>query len=610
MRAMRRYLLAALPLVAIAACKGGGAHTVDATPPIDAPPPPPAFRNPRPDLTDDQVAAMSLQMLGGPVAGADRNCNQCHGLTNQHLKQWLQLATQATATCLTNFQVTDATAAQAMVGCLRTDAADPMSPFAPTKLGFYATAADLAWFDYLFHLASPTTADATLADFLARVQMPRGTHAKLTQDQFDVLAEWIARGLPLVDHYVPDTTSGTCTASITQDVVDHVNQLATTGWQAVNAGNGLNMFGCAGASSTRGCLTSYPDAASTTYGAHWEDDFSGGKLRVLRANDYSSSYWTRSSADGRFVAHGGASSAGGNSTIIDLQTNHLIATAGFYDPGFFPDNTGFAFQDNQPHVCDQRLLSGSPQPNTITFNEPQCAIASQIGLYQHLGRALNNGDYWTVDSEFVSDNGGHTVTLSDFDAAFDNTASINLTPLVFDGTTYQQKPAIAKSAPKEGDTVLSPSATWLISRVAGAGGAQNGYTLRKLIASPSGTSYTVTIPVVGRYCVTGEKVAFSYDEHWMVFHHYVTDADAIDLGYIGPTDPGFQMYRTKGASNLYLVNMLTGDKTRITRTAPGQYALYPHFRSDGWIYFLVRIGNTHTEYVAASDAELVVSGQP
>jgi hypothetical protein len=36
----------------------------------------------------------------------------------------------------------------------------------------------------------------------------------------------------------------------------------------------------------------------------------------------------------------------------------------------------------------------------------------------------------------------------------------------------------------------------------------------------------------------------------------------------------------------------------------GQYALYPHFRSDGWIYFLVRDHDTTKEYVLASDAAL------
>jgi hypothetical protein len=37
---------------------------------------------------------------------------------------------------------------------------------------------------------------------------------------------------------------------------------------------------------------------------------------------------------------------------------------------------------------------------------------------------------------------------------------------------------------------------------------------------------------------------------------------------------------------------------------PGQYALYPHFRNDGWIYFLVRDTNTDVEHIVASDFAL------
>jgi hypothetical protein len=38
---------------------------------------------------------------------------------------------------------------------------------------------------------------------------------------------------------------------------------------------------------------------------------------------------------------------------------------------------------------------------------------------------------------------------------------------------------------------------------------------------------------------------------------------------------------------------------------PGQYALYPHFRSDGWIYAQVRDTNAGHEYTVASDAALI-----
>ncbi|MFT6821804.1 MAG: hypothetical protein ACJATT_005635 [Myxococcota bacterium] len=43
----------------------------------------------------------------------------------------------------------------------------------------------------------------------------------------------------------------------------------------------------------------------------------------------------------------------------------------------------------------------------------------------------------------------------------------------------------------------------------------------------------------------------------------------------------------------------------MTDVSPGEYALFPHFRSDGWIYFVVR-NRTNTEWVAASNAALIL----
>jgi hypothetical protein len=41
-------------------------------------------------------------------------------------------------------------------------------------------------------------------------------------------------------------------------------------------------------------------------------------------------------------------------------------------------------------------------------------------------------------------------------------------------------------------------------------------------------------------------------------------------------------------------------------------ALYPHFRADGWLYFLVRDGRgaQKREYVLASDAALKLAAAP
>jgi len=63
---------------------------------------------------------------------------------------------------------------------------------------------------------------------------------------------------------------------------------------------------------------------------------------------------------------------------------------------------------------------------------------------------------------------------------------------------------------------------------------------------------------LGRVCLSGGKATFSYDERWLVFHHYVLPSDAVDLGFTGPDDPGFAEYLSQGSSNLVLVDLRTG----------------------------------------------------
>ena len=177
--------------------------------------------------------------------------------------------------------------------------------------------------------------------------------------------------------------------------------------------------------------------------------------------------------------------------------------------------------------------------------------------------------------------------------------------MVHEGNQFVPHVATSVAVPLEGDTVISPSAKLLVSRANGSGGQQSGYILRKLVATPNGGSYSVDVPEIARYCERGGKPAISYDERWMVYHHYVEANDWASLGYASASDPGFVALRNSGAANLFLLDLPTGTVRRITTMNPGQYALYPHFRSDGWIYFLVRDRNRGVENIVASDAALV-----
>lgn len=573
----------------------------------EQPMPAPPLRNPV-DMSDGELAYESLILMGYETLGATTTtCTDCHALSQGLLNNWLELTDTAVGTCFADTSVPMKADKQAALECMQQKPGVPNSPYLTPKIGIYAAAAHLDWFTFVFDQLYGAQGPAEHADFMQAVAMPKESNTPWTQGEFDIVAEWFARGLPFLEQLLPEEPPVMgCTQSITPDVATHIEAMQTAGWRAVNAENGLLMFGCAGAPDALGCLSTYPQAGSLPFGTGWEH-MPGAKLRVLRTNFYNSSYWTRSSADGRFVGHGGGATS--DSTIVDLQLNSEIGVNASYDPGFFPDNSGFIFQSTPQGtgICTHDLLTSAP--SSIGFFEPECENSSQVGLYQHVGAALGGGDYWAVAGSFVSDNGGHSETLENPAAFFSNGSDIELTPMIYDGTGFSPKPVISVSTPFEGDTVMSPSSVLLIGRVAGQGFNQAGFRLRKMIATPNGNSYTVQAPEIARYCFNGGKPGFSFDERWAVIHRYVTGEDAVELGFTGPNDPAFNQYENQGAANIYLLDLLTGLTTRITHMQPGQYALFPHFRSDGWIYFIVRTVNSNNEHIVASDAALVVESQ-
>jgi hypothetical protein len=502
----------------------------------------------------------------------------------------------------------EARPASEMVACLRMDPDRADSPFTPYKLGIYSAAADLGWFRNLFQAAYPVTGSTPwqteYLKFRQRVAMPKGNHPKLTQAEFDVVAEWMARGLPNLEVVVPaDPAPDTCTPSISGDLVAHATAMQTQGWGAINAERGMRMFGCTDADPQH-CLSTLPTAESKPYGAGWAS-LPGSQLRVLRELSFNTSYWMRSSADGRFIANGATGGTGAMTS--DLQADRDIPTHAAYDPGFFPDNSGFVFQGTpiSTGFCEYDLLTSGPAE--ITFGEPQCSAAAQIGLYQHLGAGLDGGDYFLINGQFTSDNGGFSSTLEDPVAGFTSDTQVTLTPMTHTGSHYEPKSAVALSMPFEGDSILSPSTRLMVNRLGNPDLQQQlGFVVRRVDATPSGSSYAITAPEVARYCVRGGKPAVSFDERFLTYHHYVEAGDWAELGFASADDPGFVEYRTKGAANIYVLDMVTGVTRRVTHLGTGQYALFPHFRSDGWIYFLVRDSNTGKEYAMASDAKLVL----
>jgi hypothetical protein len=223
-----------------------------------------------------------------------------------------------------------------------------------------------------------------------------------------------------------------------------------------------------------------------------------------------------------------------------------------------------------------------------------------------------------VFGSYTGDNGGLEPVLRNPSAAFATETRTTLTPMINQGGSFEAGAPALVQTPLQGDPMLSPSGRLMVTRLKGQERAavvdgldivtadQSGYALHLLTTTQQGGRWNASLSDVGRVCLQGGKAVVSYDERWMVIHHYVTASDAVELGFSGPDDPDFEQYLSAGAANVYLVDLLDGSSHRITQMDAGQYALYPHFRSDGWIYFVVRTldGN---EYFVASDAALLLA---
>jgi hypothetical protein len=610
---------------------GGEGNTQDASPP--------PLRH-GVGLDDAALARQALDVLGSSAVGAEGRCRNCHSLGRPTLSRWSSLTDQLDADCLRDTSLAAGNAVDAMLSCFRTHA-EPATTFAPSHFGIYAAAAHLPWFTFLFEHASDDAGwQMRHEDFVADVGMPRAG-ALLTQEQFDIVAEWFSRGLPQLFELVPEESGEECSSGLAPSLRQHVEEMAVSGWRARNEQVPLLMFGCGEDEAGADCLGNVPLASDEPYARSWGAT-GGSQIRILYDNSATRSrFWSRTSPDGRYIASGRLERSGSGYTgqFLDLSRDRLIDADFSYDPTFFPDNSGFLVQRDGGYssaapgggptsggadrgdvavVCRESVLADDP--NQLTGDEAACiSLDSEIGLYQQLAKSLDGEDYWVVFGAYDSDNGGMNPVLHNPSAAFGNDSVTTLRPMINTGARFEPGVPTRIPMPLQGDPMLSPSGRLMVTRLKGreyttqVGGVdivsaeQSGYALHLVTTTRNGSQRSAVLSDVGRVCMQGGKAVISYDERWMVFHHYVTDDDATQLGFSGSSDPEFRAYRDYGASNLYLVDLLDGSARPITNMNAAEYALFPHFRSDGWIYFVVRtLGGE--EYFAASDAALRLEG--
>lgn len=579
-------------------------------------------------LKDDPAqrvqATEALAILGvSDMPGATDTCSRCHSLTVNTLQTWGDNATSVKQSCLSNldaetWQTPNAAAATSVLNCLQ----DSNRHFSASKLGFYAAAAHLDRAKNLFRKAySSFSFPRKYDNFLQTAGMPKDGRDQLSDEDFTKVMAWVDAGMPYLRELVHESTGSTdCTPSYTTALSDHLADMQLRGWQAKHRENGLLMFGCSSEDALE-CFSQtdshgsakFVDATSVAQGQGWNRDFPEAKFRLLERINVDTSFWMRTSPDGRFVANGGASS------IIDLQ--NLLSEGGqaryievdaSYDPSFFPDNSGFMFQGSGTGLCPISVLRDT-SINSIDWTQRGCtrssASSNSIPLYQGVGASLDGSDFLAVTGSFESDSGnGGTGT----DQAFSASSRARFQTFVNDGQRYRFLGDTSIDTPHQGDFNVSPSNSLMITRRTRDEDSSRpfpetytlGYKIYKLTRTTSGSSFSMRADEIANICMDGKKGMLSFNERFWVTYAKVNESQYAEYGYASANEPEFRAMIEHETVNVLVHDLLTHQTRRITRLRPGQMALFPHFRADGWIIFMLNDTNTQQRTIVATDAAI------
>lgn len=549
--------------------------------------------------------------------GRDGACSSCHAMNSeQTMRRWARSFYRVEQRCLGD----EALTAKEKLYCLADQPLDQELNIKASKLGFWSAGLHLSSIDKVMHEALGEEAARTLQDELRKTTaMPLRASTLLSEADFNSVREWVGQGMPYLNELLSPYQGPTqCESMITPAVGEHLKQMKNWGWKKRNEERGMLMFACG--TDQKSCFRQqrngqdiFPDVSTLPDFAFWKAD-TASEFRILTEVGQETDYWIRSSADGRFIAYGGSPSG-----VVDLQslltepgTLRNISVDAFYDPAFFPDDSAFVFQGYGTAICSTSLLK-NPMTTAIDFSEDACTAGEDVGipLYQAVGASLDGADYLAATGDFHSDDGSGTQPFR----LADTRSKLLLQPLEFDGTRWSHREPQSFDTPWEKDWGLAASNQLLLSRLEGRVDNQlkhigyQLYQLRKDTTNPLAPRYGKEL--IGRLCFDGLKVGFSFDDRFVASYGYIKAEHYALLGYASSDDPEFQARLNAGTANVFLFDLWTQKLHVVTHMGPGQFALFPHFRSDGWMYFMVYDQNTGTRrFVAANNALLLQEKAP
>lgn len=586
------------------------------------------------NLEGSELAHEALKIMGAPQIPRESNdapsCafTGCHSVNPVTLRQWRDQYKEA-MTVLKSNKTNDE-----KIAYFRQNPNNPNTGFAPERIGVMTAGAHLGLSAHVKKSQHPLAyaqgellaeifrgKEALYKEFRAKMLMPvLADYPRLDATQYETVLKWFSDenySLPHLTEIMPDSDRPTKCEDNFDALKARTSDMKTKTWSAKNAANRVPMFGCtapdpANPASAKKCFDQqkdgkdiFPNAEATDFGKGWAKE--GSTVRVLRAFSSPNSFWVRTSADGRFVATGGGREGGAQAmdlaaTLAGAQERDIFLDAS-YDPDFYPDNKAFMFQSGTK-VCAQSLLE-KPETKKVTFGERECSSLSEAsGLYQTVGQVVGDnsiGDRFILYSIWAGDSGQYSASAVDTPARAGEDSAINIFTAVAKGNDVEEGYKVRGDAfeiktPFRGDTMMGRSGTLIGSRVAYGekdGKTAAGYAIEGLKRTVSGSNATFELQKLGNVCLRGNKANFSFDERFLTTHHYNEPGD-----FAGESN---QAYKEKGSSDIWVVDFVTGQKKQVTKMNPGQFALYPHFRSDGWLYFLVVDQANQTYRAVASD---------
>jgi hypothetical protein len=565
-----------------------------------------------------------LRSISADVPGHSTRCLGCHQPNLPTIREWGAKTKDVLDRCLLSERDAQGRPIDPKwrIECLK----GPGSKhFRANELGFIATGVNAQYLSDFFYAAYGMPGFVLFDQFSKEAGMPKGGQNSMKGSEFENLLGWIQEGMPFLDELLgSDQPSGrVCVEKNSQKFKDYLKKREDSSWKSYHQDRGTSFFACTANQAPSTCFTKkgpdgkdlYPDVRSESFSKTWNADPSKTQMRLVKKLPARTSFWVRTTPDGKYLAAGLYEPVERNtkkysSAILDLtkplsQINgdDVTLVQGEYDPSFTPDGLGFMMQrqDRTTGICSMdAVLRASGK--TIDFTETGCSLGS-IDTYQSLGMPLNSSEAVALAGVYRSDDaGGARTPPQDPRPNFDGTSSVDLTRLTFNGTGYTFGETKNITTPYLGDWMLGASTEMAVARRATTSisgeQVQIGFDFSLLSRKKDGS---VEFSSEASFCNSGAKGTISYDERYFVYHHYVTADDYAEFGFESARDPAFaSYYQNEITANIYWIDLKTGIRRRLTTMRPGQVAAFPHFRADGWIYFLVRNTKDHSEWLTSA----------